>query len=183
MRETWSTNKTYQVLIIFKSFCDGLADIMHQNSMFGCGFIQGVIHSGDVFLGRLGKRLWDVGITASLSVFLWGKVRSARFERWTANLNQSVRVRLLSSLYESHTVIHHAEGTACDLLSTSNTPFVAKSIPNFLWLHLLLKAGSKTAIGAKTDTTWFWFHMRFLDFISLLFSLAFIAFIHLDLKT
>lgn len=52
---------------------------MHQNSMFGCGFIQGVIHSGEVFLGRLGKTLWDLGITASLSVFLWGKVRSARF--------------------------------------------------------------------------------------------------------
>lgn len=54
---TWSTSKTCYVLIIFKSSCDGLAAIMHQNTMFGCGFIQGVIHSGEVFSGKAGKNI------------------------------------------------------------------------------------------------------------------------------
>lgn len=76
---TWSMSKTCYILIIFKSSCDELAAIKHQKAMFGCGCIQGVIQSGEVFLGRLGKTLWDLGIAASLSVFLWGKVRSARF--------------------------------------------------------------------------------------------------------
>lgn len=150
--------------------------------MFGCGFIQGVIHSGEVFLGSAGKKIMGSRNHCQSFSLSLGKVRSAGFERWTANLNQSVRVRLSPTLY-SYSSWGHSMRSAIH----KQYALCCKKCPKFLVVTFTFKAGSITAIRAKTDTTWFWFHMRFLDFISLLFSLAFhshsISFIHLDVKT